>query len=216
MELLPARTCYFQDMTISSFIFDFGNVICSFDVRLFLTRAQPFSSLPPDGLMAALNDSHAVMRDYETGLMTSEEFYTRICSACRLKVSREDFIAAYTQIFAPIPSTYALIRELKPHYKLGLLSNTNEWHFEYGIKPVEVFPLFDTVTLSYEVKAMKPAPEIYRDALNKLAVPPAECVYVDDLEENVVAAGELGMRAFLFRSGNALRESLLDMGIRIS
>jgi FMN phosphatase YigB (HAD superfamily) len=203
-------------MIPTTFIFDFGNVICSFDPALIVARTQQYSSLSPDELLAALKGSHALMRDYETGLLTSDEFFERICSACRLSVPKKEFIAAYTQIFQPIESTYTLIRELKPRYKLGLLSNTNEWHFEYGIKPVEVFPLFDTVTLSYEVKAMKPAQEIYMDALQKLGARPAECMYVDDLEENVLAAEKLGMQGFLFRSGDTLRESLKQLGVQIS
>jgi glucose-1-phosphatase len=203
-------------MTIKAFIFDFGNVICSFDPQLFFTRFVPFSSFSPDEFGRALKGSHQLMLQYETGLLTSDEFYTRVCSACSLSMPQKDFIRAYTQIFTPIPSTHALIRELKPHYKLALLSNTNEWHFEHGIKTVEVFPLFDAVTLSYEVKAMKPAREIYLDALKKLAVRPAECVYIDDLEENVMAARELGMQAFLFRSGDQLRASLKRLGVAIS
>jgi glucose-1-phosphatase len=215
MDLLPAGNCIDNRMKITSFIFDFGNVICSFDPGLFYVRAQSYSSLSPDDLLAALKSSHAIMRDYETGLLTSEEFYRQICSACQLTVSRNDFIAAYTQIFEPIPSTYELIRQLKPRYKLGLLSNTNEWHYVHGIKPVEVFPLFDTVTLSYEVKAMKPAQEIYHDALGKLGVSPAECVYIDDLEENVLAAQNLGMQGFLYRTGEELRSSLEQLGLQI-
>jgi putative hydrolase of the HAD superfamily len=202
-------------MKISSFIFDFGNVICSFDPGLIFARTQQYSALSAGEFLEALKGSHVLMRDYETGFMTSDQFFERICSACRLSVSKKDFIAAYTEIFTPIQSTYTLIRELKPHYKLGLLSNTNEWHYEYGIKPVEVFPLFATVTLSYEVKAMKPAREIYDDALQKLGVPPTECVYIDDLEENVLAARKLGMQGFLFRTGDALRESLKQLGVRL-
>ncbi len=200
-------------MNITAFIFDFGNVICSFDPRYFLVRAQQYSTLPPESLLVALTEAHGIMRDYETGLITSDEFFSRIRSSCGLSISREEFIRAYTQIFAPIPSTYALIKELRPNYRLGLLSNTNEWHFEYGIKPTEVFPLFDTVTLSCEVKAMKPDRRIYIDAISKLGVAPAECVYIDDLEENVVAAREFGMQALLFRSGDELREALIRMGV---
>ena len=195
-------------MTITAFIFDFGNVICSFDPRYFLLRAQKYSTLPPEGLLLSLTQAHSIMRDYETGLLTSDEFYGRICSTCRLAVSRDDFIRAYTQIFAPIPSTYALIRELRPHYRLGLLSNTNEWHFEYGIKPTEVFPLFDTVTLSYEVKAMKPARRIYLDAINKLGVAPAACVYIDDSAVNVATADRLGFSTIHFESPRQLRAEL--------
>ncbi len=203
-------------MTINAFIFDFGNVICRFDSGMFFTRVMRYSSLSHEDFFTSLRQAHDIMREYETGLVTSEEFFTRICAACQLAVSKEDFLEAYTRFFEPIPSTYALIRALKPHYKLGLLSNTNEWHFEYVIKPVEVFPFFDTVTLSYKVKAMKPAPEIYLDALGKLGVPAAHCVYIDDLEENVLGAQELGMQGFLFTSGEQLRDSLVHLGIQIS
>ena len=71
------------------------------------------------------------------------------------------------------------------------------------------------MTLSYKVKAMKPAPEIYLDALGKLDVPATQCVYIDDLEENVIAAQVLGMQGFLFRSGDRLRDSLVQLGIQL-
>ena len=78
-------------------------------------------------------------------------------------------------------------------YRLGLLSNTNEWHFDHSIRTVDVFPLFDAVTLSYEVGAMKPAPVIYEDMLKKLGVPAGDCVYFDDIQENVDAGIRAGM-----------------------
>ena len=112
-------------MTIRAFIFDFGNVICSFDPGTFFTRAMSYSSLSREELLTSLKQAHDMMREYETGLLTSDEFFTRICAACRLTVSKEDFIKAYTYIFEPIPSTYALIKELKPRYKLGLLTESN-------------------------------------------------------------------------------------------
>ena len=96
---------------------------------------------------------------------------------------------AFNGMFSPIEPTLALIRRLKGRYRLGLLSNTNEWHFRGHIATVPVFPLFDTVTLSYEVREMKPGERIYRDALGKLGLPPESCVFIDDIEENVAAAG---------------------------
>jgi putative hydrolase of the HAD superfamily len=45
----------------------------------------------------------------------------------------------------------------------------------------------------------KPQPEIYRLACERLAVEPAEAVFVDDLRENCEGAEAVGMTALLHR-----------------
>jgi len=200
---------------IRAVIFDFGNVICTFDLSRFLDRVLQYTDrtmLDMMGDMPAL--SRASIR-YESGLMSSEEYFREISQIGNLRMPREEFVAAYSAIFTPIPDVFMLIRSLKGLYKLGLLSNTNEWHFLHSIRPLDVFPLFDAVTLSYEVRAMKPAPAIYGDMLRKLSVAPAECVYIDDLDENVEAASRLGMHALLFTSPEALRTDLRRAGITV-
>ncbi len=178
---------------ISAVIFDFGNVICRFDIGLFLARIARLTSTPMSKLQGFLHHSSDLGQAYETGLITSDEFYRRLMERYDFSLPKEDFIRAYTDIFTPIPTTLDLVRKLKPRYKLGLLSNTNEWHFEYAVKAVEVFPLFDAVTVSFEVKAMKPAEAVYRDMLEKLRAVPEECVYIDDMAENAEAASRIGM-----------------------
>jgi HAD superfamily hydrolase (TIGR01509 family) len=61
------------------------------------------------------------------------------------------------------------------------------------------------------VHALKPAPEIYFDALSKLGVRPPECVYVDDIEQYADAARELGMTAIHYRSPLDLSERFSDI-----
>lgn len=198
---------------IRAIIFDFGNVICSFDVQRFLKNLLPFTPLSFAELQATLPELSSFERSYESGRITSDEFLRQVTGCCRLKTSREQFIHAYVDIFTPIPDTIHLVRALKPHYQLGLLSNTNEWHFEYGIRPVDVYPLFDSVSLSFHVGVMKPAKEIYLDAMTKLQLPAADCIYVDDLEENVRAATELGMNGIRYTSHENLLRELQAAGI---
>jgi FMN phosphatase YigB (HAD superfamily) len=188
-------------------------VICSFDLTLFLHSLSSITGKPVAALQEALAPLRPLALQYETGLLTTDEFYREAVRQTGLNVSRESFGGAYNRIFTPIPSTIELIRRLKPLYKLGLLSNTSEWHFEYGIKPVEIFPLFDTVTLSYEVKALKPDERIYRDALFKLGMDAPECVYIDDLEENAAAAGRLGMHAIHYQNPRQLLGALENLGV---
>jgi putative hydrolase of the HAD superfamily len=52
---------------------------------------------------------------------------------------------------------------------------------------------FDAVILSFEVRARKPQPEIYRAALEALDVAPAAAVFVDDQVPYCDGAAELGI-----------------------
>ena len=201
--------------TIRAVIFDFGRVIADFDIGRFLTRAARFSTLSPSVLAGTMAEVMPVASRYETGLLTSLQFYTAVCGIASLSMSEEEFRSAYTEIFTPRPATLALVRHLKGRYRLGLLSNTNEWHFEYGIKPVEVFPLFDAVTLSYKVNAMKPDPRIYADMLAKLALPAEACVYIDDIAEYAEAGRSLGLRAIHYTTHEQLIRDLTATGVEI-
>jgi putative hydrolase of the HAD superfamily len=60
------------------------------------------------------------------------------------------------------------------------------------------FSGFDPVTLSYEVRAAKPQPEVYKDCLEGIATKPGETLFLDDRAENVSAAQALGIQAMQF------------------
>ncbi len=200
---------------IHAIIFDFGNVICSFDLQQFLRRISRFSKQSLPDLQRHLGSFTELGRQYETGLVSSDKFFEEIRTRSKLNITKADFIKAYCEIFSPIPSTFDLIRKLKRNYKLGLVSNTNEWHYQYGIRPVAVFDLFDAVTLSFEVKAMKPARPMYDDIMTKLMVYPPECVFIDDLKENVDAASDLGMHGVHYTGGDTLLASLRALGVTL-
>ena len=84
-----------------------------------------------------------------------------------------------------------LLRQLRAAgVRTALLSNS------WGVTgyPTQLFPeLFDAVVISAEVGMRKPEERIFRHAAQLLGLPPGECVFVDDLEANVLAAEALGM-----------------------
>jgi putative hydrolase of the HAD superfamily len=84
-----------------------------------------------------------------------------------------------------------LLRQLRAAgVRTALLSNS------WGVTgyPTHLFPeLFDAVVISAEVGMRKPEERIFRHAAQLLGLDPAECVFVDDLEANVLAAEALGM-----------------------
>lgn len=193
---------------IHAVIFDFGNVLCTFEIQHFLRRVSRHSKKSLPELQQLLPTFKDVGVQYESGVITSDGFFEEVRQRAALSIDKDEFIKAYCEIFTPIPSMFDLVRRLKRNYKLGLISNTNEWHYQYGIRPVAVFPLFDAVSLSFEVKAMKPARPIYDNMLAKLIVNPPECVYIDDIEENVDVAVALGMHGAHFSTPDKLVQSL--------
>jgi epoxide hydrolase-like predicted phosphatase len=200
---------------IRAVIFDFGNVLCRFDVGKLVRALTPFTDRSPEDVRRAFMDDDLAVR-YETGLVTSDEFISTIVARGRLSMTKDDFVTAYTGIFEPIPTTLHLVRALKPHYTVALLSNTNELHFEHVIRHVEVFSLFDAVTLSFRVKAMKPADRIYQDILAKVNLDPGQCVFIDDLEQNIDAAQRLGMHGVLYTSHQELIAALQALDINLN
>jgi len=197
---------------IRGVIFDFGNVVCSFDVGKFLAKLNEWSGVPVETLRDRVYGSnlHSL---YERGEISSEEFRDRIARVTGARVPVEAFEEGFTDIFTPLEDTQALIQGLKGKYRLGLLSNTNECHFRRYIRQVPVFHLFDTVTLSFEVGALKPEPPIYRDALGKLSLPPQACVFIDDIVEYAEGARAVGIHGIRYTGPAKLMRELSALGV---
>ena len=202
-------------MNIQAVIFDFGRVICDFDLGKFVARAARASTLSADGVKGTMPESMRMADRYETGLMTSREFYLNVCRIASLTMPEQEFVSAWTDIFTPKQGTFELVKRLKGRYRLGLLSNTNEWHYQFGIKPVGIFTLFDAVTLSFEVHAMKPDRKIYDDMLAKLALPAGACVYIDDIAEYVAAGRAIGLHGIHYTTHERLLEDLAKAGVEV-
>jgi HAD superfamily hydrolase (TIGR01509 family) len=198
---------------IKAIIFDFGNVIYSFDNTIFIENISKITGKDEPELHDMIYAVSDVTRRYETGLISSEEFFTEVSGTCGLLISQEDFLQAFTGIFTPNNAMLELIKNVSGRYKTGLLSNTNEWHFEHIIKPCEVYGLFDAESLSFEVNAMKPSAKIFQDALRKLNAKAEESVYIDDIVQYVEKAHSLGFHGIHYTSHNDLISSLERLNI---
>ena len=205
-----------SQIPITAILFDFGQVIASFDLERMVRNLADASASAPATIRGYMMEVRDLALRYESGSLSTDAFFEQVRTRTGMRLDRDAFRKAYCDIFTPIQGTHDIIRLLKPRYRLALVSNTSEWHFEYGIRTVDVFPLFDTVTLSYEVGAMKPDPAVYHDALRKLGLPPAACVYIDDIQINVDAAERLGMRAFRYVDTASLVRDLASAGVAVT
>jgi epoxide hydrolase-like predicted phosphatase len=113
------------------------------------------------------------------------------------QVAAEGLLDRIFAHFEHAPDMSALVlRARRSGLRTGLLSNS--WGNTY---PREGWSeMFDTVVISGEVGMRKPEPRIYALAAQRLGLEPMECVFVDDLRENVDGAVASGMVAVLHRS----------------
>lgn len=99
-----------------------------------------------------------------------------------------------------------IARELKPHYKIGILSNTSHDVYQ-TIFQAEDYALFDVAIGSFAVGLTKPDPKMFLLMCERLGVDPTECIMVDDKQQHTAAAGQLGMRTVVYTSApQAIRD----------
>jgi putative hydrolase of the HAD superfamily len=115
----------------------------------------------------------------------------------------------------PIGSNLDLVGRLRPPYKVSVLSNA-DGSLRARLEEQRIHHLFDDIVCSAEVGMAKPEPEIFRLAAGRLGVDPAECVFVDDWDQNIAAAQAVGMTAIRYQKdkGDDLAALLAGAGVR--
>jgi len=214
MDYVSCLKQFSAEAPVRAIIFDFGKVIWDFDHRRFLAAIAPACDKPVAELEALLLAQGAPFRAFEAGALDPAGFLAQVSDLCGHPFTGSELIPAFCDIFTPIEPTLDLIRKLKPAYKIGLISNTNPWHFEHAIRPSEVFPLFDSVTLSYELRTLKPDPALFEDALDKLDLLAEECVFIDDVPAFAQAATDHLLHGIAYTTPVALMAELRRLKVR--
>ena len=196
-------------------IFDFGGVLLDmrWDVARELDRAH---GLPKSSVFETLYRCPA-WDDIECGAGDPAEWIENAHRELERRAGRalprlhEKWRRAQTVIDANL----AVVRSLRPPYRCSILSNADLSLRERLKGDLAMDHLFDDIVVSAEVGMAKPRPEIFRLAADRLGLPPAACVFVDDWDQNVDAARAVGMPAVLHRvdQGNDLRAQLAALGV---
>ena len=197
---------------ITTLIFDIGNVIVPFDYLRGVRRFSEVTGLSEEKIERFFYLSELQHR-YAKGQISSEDFFETLRREFDLKIDYRAFVPIWNDIFWLSVPMDRMVRFLKGNYRLAAITNTSDLHFRYWLENYPVLGLFERIFASHELGLCKPDPEIYRLALDKLRVKPDETLFVDDMEENVAAARELGMRAVLFRTAEDLQDEFQKLKI---
>lgn len=101
------------------------------------------------------------------------------------------------------------IRNLRPTYRVAFISNDwsngREENCRSGLDQ-----LADLMVISAEEGVAKPDPRIYEVALSRLGVMASEALFVDDRQENVEAAINLGMQGIISQNSKRMMKEVND------
>jgi putative hydrolase of the HAD superfamily len=199
---------------IKLFVFDLGNVILPFDHRQIAAKLhrsiRDKTLFTPDDIFTFMfGDDEGLINIYETGQISSEEFFGRLKERYKLDMTFDGFRDIWNPIFWENPEVNDAIMYLKSEsYPVFLLSNTNELHFSYIIERYPIVHVMDEWILSFEAGVKKPDKRIYDMIFEKMDVDNNDVFYIDDIEQYVKAAKGFGIQGMVFKEAGQLREEI--------
>jgi len=155
---------------------------------------------------------------YDEGKLTGLAFWQKLVRDAGLALGPEK-IEELNQLDARMwttenPAMLAWQLALKQRGLLtAILSNMGDNVLASVEREFDWIHRFDALVWSFQLHMAKPAPAIYRYALQELGVSPEEALFLDDKPVNVEAARALGMKAIQFSTVERLRAELIASGM---
>ena len=179
-------------------ILDMGNVLLEWDKDKIL---QGVSDTKNDYLMLDKTIFQSGLWErLDLGTMTRQELVLKVVSMIGSTYQKKveeviwnwpSYIDIYTEVF-PVLSEVK-----KKGHRIFVFSNTSKVFYdllEDQLSPLK--ELLDGFVLSCDIKAIKPDLAMFKEILDKYQLNPTNCVFLDDIEDNTVAAEKLGIKAY--------------------
>lgn len=187
-------------MSIRAVIFDLGGVINRTMDRGPREKLAKRANLSYDALNKLVFDTDTAILA-TLGKVTTEEHWDNVCTLLGLPAEELTEVAEYFWGGDSIDTDLVdYIRQIRPHYKTGLLSNAWDDLRHYLENEWAIADAFDEMIISAEVGIAKPDPRIYQITLERLGVAPQEAIFVDDYPDNIEGAHRLGIHAIRYRN----------------
>ena len=190
-------------MQYKNIIFDLGNVLVKLNPEGCIGAFKAIG-------MGELVDSNPqsegmkLMSKLGVGMISTEEFCETARKLTGTDVTNEEIIDAANKMLVEIPDEKKerLLQLKKAGYRLFLLSNTIDIHWDYCVE--HLFPYhnhgsddyFEQCFLSQRMHLAKPNARIYEEVIRQANIHPDETLFIDDLKENCEAAEKLGIHTF--------------------
>lgn len=201
--------------TIKAIVFDFGNVIINIDIEKTVLAFSKLTFKSPARIKQLFAEGE-VFKKYETGFYSDDEFRDVIRQILSYPLNDQEIDQAWNALLLDVPrKRLDFLETLKMKYPIYLLSNTNNIHIEqckhyfrntFGIANFET--IFNEVFLSYKMGLWKPEYKIYDTVINKIGFKPEEILFLDDNQDNIDAASDMGIKCIKINPPECFTDTL--------
>jgi len=194
-----------MNANVKAILFDLGNVLFDLDIpktwrameSLFGVKLEHTFNYPP---------TQDLMYGYEKGLVDTGTFIGELQRLSKPGTTSEQVMDAWNSMLVEMPAKrFAFLSKLKEHFPLYLLSNINTLHLEFFAQHVRDqhqilnwdTAFFQQTFYSHLLGMRKPEPAIYKHVAKEIGLPMEAIFFIDDNENNIKAAADLGMQTYL-------------------
>lgn len=201
--------------SIKHVVFDIGRVLITWDPE------KPFRRLIPDDAERAHFLTHVCSPAWNLEQDRGRSWQDAEALLIAEHPDHEAYIRAYRKhwremVTPEIPQSVAILRHLMATgMDVTMLTNFASDTFREAQAMYPFLTETRGVTVSGDVKVLKPDPNIYRIHTEGFSLDPAVTLFIDDSAANIEGAKAFGWQAALFESPEKLRRDLLDFGLAV-
>ncbi|MFJ9772635.1 HAD family hydrolase [Kitasatospora sp. NPDC101157] len=192
------------------FMFDLGGVVCRFHRERRIDVLSTACGISPERVDKELYGS-GMISAWDRGRQSAEEMLAEIRARLGFPGTPEELRRIWCRAFEPDPEVLAAVDLVRPHRTALFTDNDPLLLAALPDCLPEVHERFDDLLFSCLLGVTKPSAEAFGRALARLGAAAEEVFFVDDREQNVLAARALGIRAVLFESGTGLHREIAGL-----
>jgi len=196
---------------IESIIFDWGGVLIGDPRPGLLQYCSEAFGVPLEDYTPV----HDLFLDeFHKGKISEERFWKQI--SCKLgkpmPSARPQWYEAFRSAYVPKQQMFQLVSSLHDKdYKTALLSNTELPAVEFFHE--QDYNMFDVLVFSCVEGVMKPQRKIYEITLERLGSRAEQAIFIDDRQDYIRGAEDIGLNTILFKSINRVKDDLVGLGV---
>lgn len=195
---------------IRNVVFDIGWVFVRLNHRPFLDFLAAHGADAPD-LGSVL--ARIALEDHECGRLDGRGLLERCAALAPRPMSLEAARASWVSMFDLQPAMVDLARRLSERYRVYLLSNVGDLHWEHLSREYQLHRIGHGALPSFVAGVMKPDEGIYAEAERRFSLIPAETVFIDDRPENIATARRRGWHGIVHEGYDTTVPALRDLGV---
>lgn len=159
-----------------------------------------------------------LFKSFECGALTTRDYLDKVIFYEKRNFTHNEFFEFMKSQSKPLYNNLEITAQLlkDQQYKLYAINNESLDLNTYRVETFGLYKYFPAMFSSCFLGVCKPDVRIFQIALSVLHKNPAECLLIDDREENIEGAKKAGLNTIHLPDASKLKERIVDKGISFS